>query len=120
MRKYLSASPVKAGNSRSATRMHVLCQIGSGLEEKTSLTRLSETKCIRFWRFSSQFLADPEKFRSNSADLYYFSDFEYLKIMERLNIDLFIFCANGYILFIHKCLFLYRLPFRRFEGMIAA
>jgi hypothetical protein len=58
MRKYLSASPVKAGNSRSATRMHVLCQIGSGLEEKTSIPRPSGTKCIRFLRFSSQFLAE--------------------------------------------------------------
>jgi hypothetical protein len=63
MRKYLSASPVKAGYSRSATRMHVLCQIGSGLEEKTSLARLSDTKCIRFLWFSSQILAETRKIR---------------------------------------------------------
>ncbi|MGQ2955144.1 hypothetical protein, partial [Agrobacterium sp.] len=61
MRKYLSASPVKAGSSRSATRMHVLCQIGSGLEEKTSPARLSGTKCIRFWRVSGEFLSEIPK-----------------------------------------------------------
>jgi hypothetical protein len=63
MRKYLSASPVKAGYSRSATRMHVLCQIGSGLEEKTSLAPPSGTKCIRFSRFLGQFLAETQKIR---------------------------------------------------------
>ncbi|MBB4406035.1 MULTISPECIES: hypothetical protein [Agrobacterium tumefaciens complex] len=120
MRKYLSASPVKAGYSRSATRMHVLCQIGSGLEEKTSIPRPSDTKCIRFGGFSANFSREPEKSISISANSYYFRWFEYLRMRECDEVGLFIFYAFDYYLDLAICLFLYRLPFRRFEGMIEA
>ncbi|QCL94019.1 hypothetical protein CFBP7129_07300 [Agrobacterium tumefaciens] len=71
-----------------------------------------------FCAFPANFSRKPEKSISISVNLYYFSFFEYLEKRERSNGCLFIFYAFVYYLDMAICLFLYRLPFRRFEGMI--
>ncbi|UXT56107.1 hypothetical protein FY134_07305 [Agrobacterium fabrum] len=73
-----------------------------------------------FGGFPANFYRQAEKSISISAKSYYFRYLEYL-IMRKLGESrLFIFCAFDYYLVLEFCLFLYRLPFRRFEGMIAA
>ncbi|MCZ4428815.1 hypothetical protein O3S81_03795 [Agrobacterium sp. SOY23] len=71
-----------------------------------------------FGGFPANFSPEPEKSISISVNSYCFSNSEYFGMRKWNDACLFIFYAFDYYLDLAICLFLYRLPFRRFEGMI--
>ncbi|MDO3442116.1 hypothetical protein [Agrobacterium sp. V1] len=71
-----------------------------------------------FGGFPANFSRKSEKSVRISVDLYYFSDLLYFEFQYTCFAGLFIFYAFDYYSIRVICLFLYRLPFRRFEGMI--
>ncbi|MCZ7450329.1 hypothetical protein O8B93_22345 [Agrobacterium rhizogenes] len=90
------------------------------MKKKLRSLRFLAQNAFGFGGFPANFSRQPEKSISISANSYYFSCFEYLRMRRRGKGQLFIFYAFDYYLDLRICLFLYRLPFRRFEGMIAA
>jgi len=71
-----------------------------------------------FGGFPANFSRKSQKSIRISIDLYYFSNLLYFEFRHGCFAGLFIFCAFDYYSVTRICLFLYRLPFRRFEGMI--
>ncbi|UXS30546.1 hypothetical protein FY152_07010 [Agrobacterium tumefaciens] len=88
------------------------------MKKKLRSPGLPAQKAFAFCGFPANFSPKPENSITNSTDLYYFSDIEYFEERCRRQVALVIFYAFDYYLVVAICLFLYRLPFRRFAGMI--
>ncbi|UXT95917.1 hypothetical protein [Agrobacterium tumefaciens] len=90
------------------------------MKKKLRSPGLPTQNAFGFGGFPANFSREPEKSISISPNSYYFRWFEYLRMRGCDEVGLFIFYAFDYYLDLAICLFLYRLPFRRFEGMIEA
>ncbi|MQB05871.1 hypothetical protein DXT91_17315 [Agrobacterium tumefaciens] len=90
------------------------------MKKKLRLPGFLAQNAFAFCGFPANFSPKPEKSVINSVGFPYFSYLEYFGMHRRRFVDLFIFYAFDYYFAATICLFLYRLPFRRFEGMIAS
>ncbi|MFF2320161.1 hypothetical protein ACFVTJ_03815 [Agrobacterium sp. NPDC058088] len=88
------------------------------MKKKLRSSGLPAQNAFAFCAFPANFSPKPEKSICISVKLYYFRFFEYFEKREKGKGRLFIFYAFVYYLDMASCSFLYRLPFRRFEGMI--
>jgi hypothetical protein len=89
------------------------------LKKKLRLPGFPTQNAFAFCGFPAKFSLKPEKSVINSVGFPYFSYFECLRMHGWCFVGLFIFYAFDYYFAVAVCLFLYRLPFRRFEGIIA-
>ncbi|MDH7801063.1 MULTISPECIES: hypothetical protein [unclassified Rhizobium] len=89
------------------------------MKKKLRLPGFPTQNAFAFCGFPANFSPKSKKSVINSVGFPYFSCFECLRMRGRRFVGLFIFYAFDYYFAVAICLFLYRLPFRRFEGMIA-